>query len=248
LNPSDVTVVILTRDEERDLPRAITSLPHGMELLVLDAQSADDTVMYARCAGARVIERAWTDFVDARRFALAQVQTPWTFMLDADEALDDRLRDALLACDGAADGYVVSRTTYFHGKPMRMWSGEPLLRLVKTARARIEAHPAAGGGAALHERLVVDGPVASLGGMLLHFSYPDAQAYRDRFALYTSIEARSLPRSVPHALIQTVLVLPRALNNLLRRRALLDGPRGWFIAWYSALYPMTVAWKALLAR
>ncbi len=245
MNPKDVTAFILTRDEERDLPRAVTSLPHGMQILVLDALSTDRTAAYAMHAGARVIERKWTDFVDARRYALSQIDTPWALMLDADEELDDRLRDAILAASDDAAGYVIRRTTYFRGKPMRMWSGEPLLRLVRTnAAARIEAQPAAGGDAPLHERLVCDGDVRELGGVLLHYSYPDAYAYRERFDEYTSIEAQALPKSATRAVVQSLLVPLRFTRALVGRGALLDGPRGWFVAWYSALYPAVVAWKA----
>jgi glycosyltransferase involved in cell wall biosynthesis len=248
LNPSDVTAFILTRDEERDLPRAVTSLPHGVSILVLDALSTDHTVAYAVDAGARVIERRWTDFVDARRYALDQVQTPWALMLDADEELDDRLREAILAAPDDAAGYILRRTTYFRGKPMRMWSGEPLLRLVRTNAVRIEAQPAGGGDAPLHERLVCDGEVRELNGVLLHYSYPDAYAYREKFAEYTSIEAHALRGSPWRAVGQSILVPARFVSALLRRGALLDGPRGWFVAWYSALYPAVVAWKALRAH
>lgn len=248
MNPSDVTAVILTRDEERDLPRAITSLPHGMQLLVLDALSTDDTVLYARGAGARVIERAWTNFVDARRFALAQVTTLWTLVIDADEALDDRLRDAILAASGDVDGYVVRRTTYFRGKPMRMWSGEPLLRMVRTASARIEPQPAAGGDALLHERLVTGGAVAELDGVLLHYSYPDARTYREKFSLYTSIEARALAPSPGRLFADIALVPLRFVKNLIARGALLDGPRGWYVAWWSALYPVAAMGKSVFHR
>jgi glycosyltransferase involved in cell wall biosynthesis len=244
VRPGDITAVILTRDEERNLPRAVTSLPPGVRVLVLDAESVDGTVAYARASGATVIRRAWTDFVDARRFALAQVETPWTLVLDADEALDDRLRDAIVAAPEDADGYAVRRVTYFRGKPMRLWSGERLLRLMRTARARVEPQPAAGGSSALHERYVVDGAVAELRGELLHYSYPDAASYRDRFARYTAIEAQGLAPSLPHALGESLLVVPRFANYLLRRGAVLDGPRGWFVAWHSALYPAVVRWKS----
>jgi glycosyltransferase involved in cell wall biosynthesis len=239
LNPSDITALILTRDEERDLPRAIGSLPHGVSILVLDALSSDHTVTYAIAAGARVIERRWSDFVDARRYGLAQITTPWVLMLDADEALDDRLRDAILAAPGDADGYTMRRTTYFRGKAMRMWRDEPLLRLVRTGAARVD-------DAVLHERLVCDGTIRALGGTLLHYSYPDARSYREKFARYTAIEALAQPASRWRWVGQSALVAPRFANNLLRRGALLDGPRGWYIAWYSALYPATVAAKALV--
>jgi len=147
-----VTVVVLTRDEESRVSRALGSLPHGVAILVVDAQSCDRTRELAELYGARVIDRAWNGFVDARRFALAQVTTPWAFALDADEVLDEELGEAILACAGTADGYTVSRNTYFCGKPLRMWSGERLLRLFRVAKTRVEAKPASGGTAELHER------------------------------------------------------------------------------------------------
>jgi glycosyltransferase involved in cell wall biosynthesis len=246
VDPERVTAVILTRDEERNLPRAMTSLPHGMPVLVVDAQSDDGTVAFAIGAGARVIERPWTDFVEARRFAISQVKTPWLLQLDADEALDDVLRDAVLSCDGAADGYAVSRTTYFSGKPMRMWSDERLLRLVRTADVRVEEHPVTGGDTPLHERLTCSGQVRDLAGVLLHYSYDDRTAYQDKFQRYTSIEARGCSASAANALVSALLVLPRLVKNLVARGAVLDGTRGWYVAWYSALYPAVVAWKAIL--
>jgi glycosyltransferase involved in cell wall biosynthesis len=233
VDASSVTALILTRDEERNLPRALTSLPAGVRAFVLDAQSDDRTVEYATSAGATVETRAWTNFVDARRYALSKITTPWVLMLDADEALDDRLCESLNAASGDVDGYIVRRTTYFRGKPMRMWSEEPLLRLVRTSRARIEAVPATGGSGAVHERLVCDGRIGELDGTLLHYSYPDRASYLERYATYTAIEAQGLSPSVARAIGQSALVPVRFAKNLVVDGALLDGARGWFVAWYS---------------
>ncbi|MBV8638676.1 MAG: glycosyltransferase family 2 protein [Candidatus Eremiobacteraeota bacterium] len=245
MDANQVTALILTRDEERNLPRAMTSLPHGMHAFVLDAYSDDHTVEFARSAGAEVESREWTNFVDARRYALSRITTPWVLLIDADEALDDVLCQAILSADGDVDGYIVRRTTYFRGKPMRMWSNEPLLRLARRDRVRVEPLPATGGSSALHERLVCDGPVAELPGMLLHYSYSDGAEYREKFDAYTSIEAKGLSRDPGRFLIETLLVPLRLGKNLLAKGALLDGPRGWYVAWYSALYPAVVSWKAV---
>jgi glycosyltransferase involved in cell wall biosynthesis len=236
----------LTRDEERNLPRALTSLPRGVRVLVLDSGSRDRTVAFARSAGARVVQRGWTDFLDARRFALTEVETEWTLMLDADEALDDVLRDAVLAAPAAGDAYRVKRTTYFCGKPMRIWRNERLVRLFRTDRTTLEAHPAAAADAPIHESWSSTGEVRELPGTLLHYSYPDLAAYRAKYDRYTSLEANLMKRSVATWIGASAMGVARFGWLLAARGALLDGPRGWYVAYRSAMYPAVAARKALL--
>jgi glycosyltransferase involved in cell wall biosynthesis len=227
------------------LPRALTSLPRGIQVLVLDACSRDHTLQFARAAGASVVQREWTDFIDARRFALSQVQTPWALMIDADEALDDVLRDAILAAPDGVDGYRVKRTTYFCGKPLRMWRNEPLLRLFRRERVNVGAYPAASTSAPVHEAWSCDGEARDLPGTLLHYSYPDVATYRAKYDRYTSLEAESLEPSPLKFLATCCATLPRIAWLLVARGELLDGPRGWYVAWRSALYPAVALGKAL---
>ncbi|MFY9665511.1 MAG: glycosyltransferase family 2 protein [Candidatus Cybelea sp.] len=240
-----MTAVVLTRDEERNLPRALTSLPRGIALLVLDAGSRDHTVAFARGAGARVIQREWTDFVDARRFALSQVQTPWVLMIDADEALDDVACDAIVSASRAQDAYRIKRTTYFCGKPMRIWRNEPLLRLFRADRVTLEAHPAAASTAQLHEAWSCDGRVGDLPGTLLHYSYPDLRSYRAKYERYTSVEAERMNGSAGALFAACAAGAGRLAWLLFARGAVLDGPRGWYVAYRSATYAAVTARKAL---
>jgi hypothetical protein len=212
----------------------------------LDALSRDHTVQFARAAGAQVVQREWTDFIDARRFALAHVDTPWTLMIDADEALDDVLRDAIVDAPDARDGYRLKRTTYFRGKPMRIWTNEPLLRLFRTGRAQLRGNPAAAESAPLHETWTSEGDVGDLPGTLLHYSYPDSASYRAKFDRYTSLEARTLPGSLLDFIAASLSSIPRLLWLLFGKGALLDGPRGWYVAYRSAIYPVVATGKALV--
>jgi hypothetical protein len=212
---------------------------------VLDAGSRDHTVQFARGAGARVVQREWTDFLDARRYALAHVKTPWALMIDADEALDDILRDAIVTASPDLDGYRVKRTTYFCGKPMRIWRNESLLRLFRPERVRLEPHPAAAKGAALHEAWSSDGRLGELPGTLLHYSYPDVAAYRAKYERYTTLEAQSMRGSLLGWLAASTAAIARFVWLLIGRGALLDGPRGWYVAYRSAVYPAVAARKAL---
>jgi hypothetical protein len=169
-------------------------------------------------------------------------------MIDADEVLDERLREAIVAADADVDGYELSRTTYYCGRPLRLWSGERLLRLFTTTRARLQAAPAAGGEAQLHERWICDGRIGVLDGTLLHYSYPTHALYREKFEYYTGVEAGGTRGSRQNWFTQVALTPVRFAWYALARCAVLDGAAGLRVAWWSAAYPAIVQWKALCRK
>lgn len=216
-----------------------------MHVLVVDHESTDGTPEIARARGAKVVVRPFEGFVNARRYALSQVLTPWTLMIDADEALDAHLRDALLSAPEEPPAYELSRTTYYCGRPLRMWSGERLVRLFRTEAVVLEAVPAAGGAAQLHERWVCPAGARPLNGTLLHYSYPTRRSYREKFEAYTSIEAQGLAGSRARWLRELCKMPARFLWYAFARGALLDGLDGLQVAWWSAAYPAVVQRKAM---
>jgi len=231
------------------LPSTLAGVPAGAQIFVLDAESTDATVEIARAAGARVEVRRWYGFVDARRYALACVRTPWTLMLDADETLDPTLAAAIVAAAGDVDAYRLRRVTALCGVPIRSagWSNERLIRLFRTDRAGVSAH-SVGGGADLHERWSVAGQVGDLPGAIRHDSYPTLASYWEKFDRYTSIEASAIGGS-PLRLAQAALVgSARFVWSLVRYSGWRDGRLGFFVAFASNWYPVVVQWKALRAR
>ncbi len=230
------------------MSRAFDSVPPATRLLVVDAESRDGTAALARARGADVIVRPWAGFVATRRFALERVVTPWTFMLDADEALDPPLAAALGAVEPPpeVDGFTVRRTTYFCGRAMRhgAWGADAPLRLFRTTRATLGAVPAAGGEAELHERWSVPGRIDMLPGTLHHFSYPTLAAYRQKFARYTALEAAGLTTNGAKVLRAFLIATLRTPWLLFARGGWRDGWRGTYVALASAAYPLAVACKA----
>ena len=216
-----------------------------MPTLVIDHDSTDRTRDVAVARGAKIINRKFAGFVEERRFGLSQVKTPWTLMIDADEALDEALRLAILAAPDDCNGYMLRRTTFYEGRALRMWRNEPLLRLFRTSEVRVDPWPAAGGSAQLHERWTCTPPVGTLGGRLLHYSYPSHEAYLDKYDRYTSIEAGGVRPSRRDTAFEIARGVPRFLWYVFGKGAIIDGPAGIMVAWLSAFYPAVVRIKAL---
>lgn len=88
------SVLILTLNEERDLPRCLASLQNcSDDVVILDSGSTDRTADLARAAGARVFTRPFDTFARQRNHAQTQIsfRHPWVFHLDADEEMTPEL-------------------------------------------------------------------------------------------------------------------------------------------------------------
>ena len=113
------SVLILTLNEEADLPRCLESVAGCDDVVVLDSGSSDRTTEIARQAGARVFHRAFDTFAGQRNFAQREIpfRHRWVFHLDADE----RFTPALLAeCTVAAERDDVAG---FYVAPRMLWRG-----------------------------------------------------------------------------------------------------------------------------
>lgn len=89
----NITVVILTKNEEKDIVDAIKNAQKLTDkVLIVDSGSTDKTVALAEANNAKVVYRAWdNDFAAQRNFALQHVDTDWILYLDADERMNDGL-------------------------------------------------------------------------------------------------------------------------------------------------------------
>ena len=117
-----LAVVILTRDEEQNLPHALATVAGwATEVWVVDAGSTDRTVDIAAAAGARVVSHAFTGYAAQRTWALRSLPfgVDWVLFLDADEAVMPELRDELRAVlprvAAGRCGFYVKRRFVFWG-------------------------------------------------------------------------------------------------------------------------------------
>lgn len=135
-------VVMLTFNEEINLPKALASIGGRAPVVIVDSESTDRTAEIARAHGAEFIVHPFADYASQRNFALAQVaqRYRWIFFLDADEeftaALWDEVTD-ICARDEVDGGYVrldvwIAGHHLTHGE----FSSSMVLRLMRPERAQ----------------------------------------------------------------------------------------------------------------
>ena len=90
-----ISACILTRNEEENISKAITSVVDSVdEIVVVDDSSTDNTLKIAKIFGPKIkiFERALnSNFGEQRNFAISKAKNEWIFMLDADEICSDGL-------------------------------------------------------------------------------------------------------------------------------------------------------------
>lgn len=122
LGKINATVVILTKNEERHVDRAVRSASEFRHVLVVDSNSNDRTVELAIQAGADVLQFEWDGLYPKKKeWALEQVETDWVFYLDADEYFDAPLVQEIrsIVDDKRVSAFEVPLRYYWEGKELK---------------------------------------------------------------------------------------------------------------------------------
>ena len=247
---SDVTLVVIAQNEERNIGDCLRSASRCGQRLVVDSGSRDRTVAIAEGLGARVVHHPWPGYSEQYNFAFDLVQSPWTLLLDADERVSPELDAEIGSRLGEAGvaAWDVPRANYFCGQWMRHggWYPDYQTRLFRTGSAHYELR-------AVHSRIIVAGERGRLRNRLLHYSYDSVADWVRKINGYTTLEVQNkdldfedvraewsgydLKMKVKYLLRRTPgRPLMRFLWMYLARQGFRDGRRGLALATLSAFY------------
>jgi glycosyltransferase involved in cell wall biosynthesis len=203
--PTPISVIVLTKNEEEDLPGCLASLAWADEVLVFDSFSTDRTCEIARQHGARVEQHPFTSFAVQRNAAQAAAHSDWVLHIDADERVSPELRDeigALARAERLNDyhAYHIQRVHIFSGRwipDIQNRRVTPALR--KTIRRveipRLVNRTHATWQRALHEEVIAPEPHGVLDGMILHYSTTNLSRVYEKLNYYSDLEAAYLHRT-----------------------------------------------------
>src|SRR5579864_8911198 len=87
-----ISVVILTKNEEKNIAECLDSLAWCDEKIVIDDHSVDKTVDIAKKKSAKVFSRTMhNDFAEQRNYGLEKAKGDWILFIDADERVSSAL-------------------------------------------------------------------------------------------------------------------------------------------------------------
>src|SRR5205823_2883323 len=185
-----ITATIITRDEERNIARAMESLRCCDEILILDSGSTDRTVELAANLGARVIEAGWRGFAGQKNWAAEQATHQWILSLDADEALSEALEAEIwnLKKSGPQyDAYTMPRLARYLGRWILHsgWYPDRKIRLYYRRKAKWV-------GEFVHESVQASGRVGHLESNILHFTCESLSEHLKTLDRYTTLAAQEI--------------------------------------------------------
>jgi glycosyltransferase involved in cell wall biosynthesis len=187
----NISVLILTKNEQQDLPKCLESVAWSDDIHVFDSVSSDDTVEIARKFGAKVTSRVFDDWASHQNWGLANIRFkhPWVFYIDADERMTAELIEAVRNAVSSAKNCVafrVRRRDFFMGKWLKHVQASPYyLRLFRPERIKYER--------LVNPISIVSGEIGQVSGYLDHFPFSKGLGHWiERHNSYSTFEAREI--------------------------------------------------------
>jgi glycosyltransferase involved in cell wall biosynthesis len=242
-----ISVVIITYNEEKNIARCIQSVKDiADEIVVLDSFSKDKTKQICESLGAKFYEHAFDGHIQQKNRAITYATFPHILSLDADEALDETLKQSIIDAKNnwTHDGYYMNRLTNYCGHwvkhcnwypdtKLRLWDSRKGLWTGINPHDKYELHD---GDA--HTKLIK--------GDILHYSFNSVADHYKQVEYFTNISSKAYFDKRKKAPLYKLIVNPVAkfIDHYLLHVGFLDGKAGFLISKISA-YATYLKYKKL---
>lgn len=185
-----ISVLILTKNEQQDLPGCLESVKWCDDIHVFDSFSNDLTLQIAAEAGAKITKRKFDNYASQRNASLKEIdfKYDWIFILDADERIPNALKIEILNVipnlNSSINGFRIQRKDYLNEKWLKhAQMSAYYIRLIRRNKAKYHRE--------INEVIEVDGEILNLKNHFDH--YPFSKGYKhwlNKHNDYSSMEAR----------------------------------------------------------
>jgi glycosyltransferase involved in cell wall biosynthesis len=234
-----LSVIIITLNEEKDLPGCLDSIKDiADEIIVVDSGSIDRTVNIANKYGAKVYFRNFDNYANQKNYVADKATGEWILSLDADEEISPELATEirLLITDNLSTftAYSIPRKNIIFGKFIKYTRWQPELDrqvwLWRNGKGKWFGD--------VHEKVAVDGKIGSLINPKIHHQYDTVAEFLGMMNHFSDLDAEnSIKKDLKFS--RTQFLLQPIYNFSVRyfyRLGFLDGWRGFALSYLMAIY------------
>ena len=235
----NVSVLILARNEEKNIEDCIKSCSFANEVIVIDDNSTDKTKELAERLGAKVINRSMNgDWGGQQTFAIQQASNPWIFFIDADERCTPELCSEIEAVVKKGDEYAywIKRKNKFKYNSAEHGILRPdyVCRLMPTKDSYVEGY--------VHPAIITPYPNKKMKNFMHHYTYDNWTQYFNKFNNYTTLAAEKYKKNGKKvSFIKDIILRPlwAFIKVYIIDRGFMDGKLGWILSVNHYFYTMT---------
>lgn len=225
-----ISAVIVTYNEAANIERCLQSLDFCNEIIIVDSNSSDKTVLLAKKYTNKIFLHEFNGFSDIKNIGIDKAHNEWVLSVDADEVISPALKKVILSLDinvSKYEGYYIKRNDFFLGKEIKHcgWNNDYQLRLFKKTNGRFD-------GRLVHESVKLIGSVGKINEPIYHYSYPDSKTYFNKMNRYTTLQAEDKKK---HFLVLRMIFSPflKFFRMYFAKLGFLDGLQGFVLSIYS---------------
>jgi len=245
----NISVIILTKNEEKNIERAMKSVQFCDEIIIVDDGSTDKTLEI--CQNSKVKTQIFKrlvkgNFAEQRNRAMTKASNKWILFLDADEEITPELQKEIMKHIQTEEKgtYLIKRRDFFWGKELKYGETEKvrnkgLIRLIKKGDGLWKG--------AVHEEFVSNLSLqpGEMEGFINHFPHQTLKEFIEEVNIYSDVRARELFSKGFHATIFQILFFPfvKFNYNYFVKRGFLDGAPGFVYAFLMSFHSFLVRTK-----
>lgn len=238
-----LSLVVIVKNEEKNIERCLRSVPFASEILVVDSDSTDGTVAKAQSLGARTLVKEWLGFGAQKNYASMQAQNDWILSLDADEALSPELQEEIQKIFAELNpevAYRIPRRSFHLGRWIHHggWYPDYQTRLYHRKHSSwAEVN--------IHEKIIAKS-TKKLQNPILHWVFKDLSHQVQTNDKYSGLLAEKLNHDGKKFSLFKLVTKPwvKFVECYFWKLGFLDGRPGFIIA-VSAAYSVFLKWSKL---
>ncbi|MGO9015040.1 MAG: glycosyltransferase family 2 protein [Dissulfurispiraceae bacterium] len=230
-----LSVVIVTKDEERNIEAALKSVSGFSEIIIIDDFSSDSTISIARRYTDNIFQIRWQGYARQKQSGIDKASMPWVLVLDADERVTEELAGEIRTAieSSVNNAFYIPRKNFFLGRWIRHggWWPDYTLRLFRKESAHVEQRE-------VHEKIVADGKTAYCKNPMEHYTYRKISDYIKKMDVYSTLAATELHQKGGSARFYQLVLKPPVtfLRMFLLQQGFRDGFHGFVLAVLYSFY------------